>query len=96
MATPFWTFGASIYLPKHHCLIYRDESLGVQLQVMTKTRGFSCGKVREYYFVDGVKKVFHNEESMLKALEHKQRQGTAFPDSPVRFLRNVAAQLNLL
>ena len=96
MATPFWTFGASIYLLKHHCLIYRDESLRVQLQIMTKTQGFSRGKVREYYFIDGVKKVFRNEESMLKALEHRERRETGSRDRPLGFLKNLAVQRDIL
>lgn len=71
MITPDWTFAASLYLPKHHCMLYRDDRLGLQLQVMTKTRGLFRGSPAEYYFIDGVKRVFRNEETMIRHLARR-------------------------
>ena len=69
MITPDWTFAASLYLPKHHCMLYRDDRLGVQLQVMTKTRGLFRGSPSEFYFIDGVKRIFRKEEALVKHLK---------------------------
>jgi hypothetical protein len=67
--TPNWKFTASVYLRHHHCLLFRDEHLGVQKQVMTRRNTFLFPpKEHEYFFIDGVSTVFHSEERMLRTL----------------------------
>jgi hypothetical protein len=67
--TATWKYTASVYLRRHHCLLFRDENLGVQKQVMTKRKTFLFApREREFYFIDGVATVFHSEERMLRAL----------------------------
>ena len=67
---PRWKFTASVYLRHHHCLLYRDEHLGVQKQVMTRRNTFLFPpKEREFFFIDGVSTVFHSEERMLRTLD---------------------------
>ncbi len=66
---PQWKFTASVYLKRHHCMLYRDEHLGVQKQIMTRRNGiFITPKERVYFFIDGVSEVFHSEERMLHRL----------------------------
>ncbi len=67
--TVTWKYTASVYLRRHHCLLFRDENLGVQKQVMTKRKTFLFAPhEREFYFIDGVATVFHSEERMLRSL----------------------------
>ena len=69
---PQWKFTASVYLRHHHCLLYRDNNLGIQKQIMTRRKTFIFPpKERSYFFIDGVSTVFHSEERMLRALKRK-------------------------
>jgi hypothetical protein len=68
--SPRWKFTASVYLRRHHCLLYRDEHLGVQKQIMTRRNTFFFPpREHEYFFIDGVSSVFHSEERMLRAMQ---------------------------
>lgn len=79
--TPQWKYAASIYLPRHHCLIFRDDELGVQKQVMTRRTAFALlAREREYYFIDGEKRTFRSEQKLLRALaslQPRKRNGDA-------------------
>jgi len=76
---PQWKFTASVYLKRHHCLIYRDDQLGVQKQVMTRRNSFLFApKERTYFFVDGISTIFHSEQRMLRALKRKAAARGAF------------------
>jgi len=78
---PNWKFTASVYLRRHHCLLFRDENLGVQKQVMTRRNTFFfTPREREYFFIDGVTTVFHSEERMLRAL-HRITSGRSSASS---------------
>jgi hypothetical protein len=77
-ARPKWKYAASVYLKRHHCLLYRDEQLGVQKQVMTRRFSFLFRPhEREYYFIDGVDNTFHSESALLRALARAQTNGNA-------------------
>jgi hypothetical protein len=66
---PKWKYAASVYLKRHHCLLYRDDQLGVQKQVMTRRFSFLFHpREREYFFIDGVDDTFRNESTLLRAL----------------------------
>jgi hypothetical protein len=75
---PQWKYASSIYLPRHHCVIFRDDELGVQKQVMTRRNTFIFpAREREYYFVDGDRRTYRSEDHLLKALLriHNRRNG---------------------
>jgi len=75
-APPKWKYAASVYLKRHHCLLYRDDQLGVQKQVMTRRFSFLIrAREREYFFIDGVDNTFHNESSLLRALARVRNNG---------------------
>ena len=38
MRRPAWTYYTSYYLPKKFCTVYRDDALGIQLQVEVKRK----------------------------------------------------------
>jgi len=38
--SPSWRYSSSIYLPRKHCTVYRDDDFGAQLQVMVVKKGF--------------------------------------------------------
>ena len=85
MAKPMWTYCTSVYLPKKHCTVYRDDTLGVQLQVEVKRDWtFFPPKERSYFFIDGDAKVFRSESSLVRELE-RARAGRSHPHrSPTR------------
>ena len=96
MKTPNWTYAASMYLSRKHALIYRDDSLGVQLQIMTRTRGLFQGVPKEYYFIDGDRRIFATEEKMVRAL---LKNGARRPSSSSildQYARRIASSLNIL
>ncbi len=69
---PEWRFVASVYLRKRHCLVYRDDELAVQLQVIKKRRWvFSPPKEREFYFIDGERKIFRSEGQLVAELARR-------------------------
>jgi hypothetical protein len=80
MTSPSWKYCSSIYLPKEHCTLYRDEALGVQLQIMMK-RGWSIIPPKEkcYYFIDGVDGVFRSEDELVLALEKRNAARRVHP-----------------
>ncbi len=66
---PHWVYSASIYRPKVHCLVYRDERLKVQMQIITpRNPTLLWRKPKEFYFIDGVEKAYRSEEKLIQAL----------------------------
>jgi hypothetical protein len=73
---PKWKYAASVYLKRHHCLLYRDDQLGVQKQVMTRRYSFLFRPhEREYFFIDGVDDTFRSESALLRALTRARNNG---------------------
>ncbi len=95
MVRPEWSFVRSIYLTKKHCLIYRDEELGVQLQVETSSRYSYAGHPKSHYYIDGVWRPFRSEDAMLRALELREN-GTSHPSLFRSPWRRIAYALNML
>jgi hypothetical protein len=82
MRKPSWTYCTSVYLPKKHCTVFRDESLGVQLQVEVRREWtLFPPKERSYFFIDGVERVFRSEDRMVRALQ-RARAGDAHQAHP--------------
>jgi len=92
---PNWNYEASIYLPDKHCLVYRDEDLGVQLQIMTKRRGIVNGKAKEYYFIDGDNHIYKSEGSLIHALEVRKAKSDRSSRHHQSYLRRLAYSLNM-
>jgi len=69
LPSPCWVYQASLY-PKanEHATIYRDDKLGVQLQVHEKygSTGYRLRGI--YYFIDHQVGVYKNEDELLYAL----------------------------
>ena len=99
MLAPEWRFVASLYLPRQHCVVYRDDRLAVQLQVMKRRNWILLPpKEKEYYFIDGVKKVFRNESRLVAALEKRGsplRKKTHQVPGAIPAWRRLAYSLNL-
>lgn len=73
---PQWKYASSIYLPRHHYVVYRDDAMGVQKQVITRRNTiFFTPKEREFYFIDGDQRTFRSEEQLLKALQRVRPNG---------------------
>ena len=74
--TPNWEYAGSIYLPKWHCLVYRDEKLGVQREVYTRRYGATPrGKPKVSYFLTGVERRFKTEKQLMHAWTKKSKKG---------------------
>jgi hypothetical protein len=72
VSAPFWKYASSVYLPKYHCVIYRDDTLGIQKQVMTRRSPlFFSAREREFFFIDGDRRTFRSQERLMAALEMK-------------------------
>jgi hypothetical protein len=87
---PAWSYCSSVYLPRKHCAVYRDDQLGVQMQVEVKRDWtFFPPKEKQYFFIDGVETTFKSEEKLVRALEKSH-----YPHSLLReggdVLRSVA------
>jgi hypothetical protein len=82
---PAWSYCSSVYLPKKHCAIYRDDNLGVQMQVEVKRDWtFFPPKEKQFFFIDGVKTTFKSEEKLVSALAKSH-----YPHSLLRESGNV-------
>jgi hypothetical protein len=74
---PTWKYASSVYLAKYHCVIYRDDELGIQKQVVTRrwTLLFQP-REREFYFIDGDKRTFRSEDRLMTALRTRKNADT--------------------
>lgn len=94
--TPEWRFVASVYLRKRHCLVYRDDELAVQLQVIKKRRWvLSPPKERAFYFIDGEKKPFRSEAQLVAELARRISRKPGTRSGHRSYWRRLAYALNL-
>jgi len=85
MTTPRWEYAGSIYLPKWHCLVYRDEQLGVQREEYTRRHGTTPrGKPKVFYFLTGVQGRFRTEKQLMRAWAKKSKEGNV--DKTIRIV----------
>jgi len=77
---PLWKYCYNHYFPDGQCAVYRDERLGIQLQVRTsdRSRMFAARNHVYRFYIDGVDKAFSSEQSMLRALR-KARFASTHP-----------------
>jgi hypothetical protein len=64
---PKWKYFASIYLKRKHVLVFRDNILGLQLQVISRISNPGSPS-RKLYFVDGDNRAYANETELFQAL----------------------------
>lgn len=73
METAHWKYRASIYTKRDHCTLYRDDALGVQMQVMIKREWFLFKpRERVFYFVDNVSRAFRSEQEMMRIVRSRR------------------------
>jgi hypothetical protein len=83
--TPEWEFAGSVYLPKWHCLVYRDEKLGVQKEVHTRRYGATPrGKPKVSYYLTDVEGRFRTEKQLMRAWVRKSKKG--HPSTRIRII----------
>lgn len=69
MNDPVWRYMQGIVTESRYHRVYRDDKLGVQLEVITKRRnGMPIGKGKNYFFLDGKKGEFRSETALMKAV----------------------------
>ena len=70
MRRPSWDYCSHYYVHNKRCAIYRDDGLGVQMQVVVKNDWtFIPPKEHHYFYIDGIKKVYRSEDKLLHALQ---------------------------
>jgi hypothetical protein len=69
---PKWEYIASKYSDSAHTVVYRDDVLKVQMQVVTK-RGnhYNPEKAKYFFFMDDDRRTFRSEDDLLSALTKK-------------------------
>jgi len=72
MQRPLWDYCSHFYVRNKRCAIYRDDGLGVQMQIVVKNDWtFIPPKEHAYFYIDGVKRVYRSEEKLLRALHSR-------------------------
>ena len=85
MPAPVWVYESSHYRPRWHYLVFRDDRLGVQMQIATRWRGGRLGKRHKTtYYRDGEDQVFRSEAKLIRALpvQEKRISGSSRGISP--------------
>lgn len=73
MSKPRWRPVLSLALEGEHHIVWRDEVLCVQREVVTRyLPGMRWGRPREFYYIDGCKRTFRTEADMLAAIERRE------------------------
>jgi hypothetical protein len=74
MQRPHWDYCSHYYVRNKRCAIYRDDGLGVQMQIIVKNDWtFIPPREHQYFYIDGVEKVYRSEEKLLRALDSRAR-----------------------
>ncbi len=69
---PKWEYVSSRYSDRSHTVMYRDEVLRVQMQIVTKRSDhYNPEKAKYFYFIDTERRVFRSEDELLNALTKK-------------------------
>lgn len=69
---PEWRYVRGFVTTNRYHRVYRDDILGVQLEVLTKRRsGMPVGYGKSYFFIDKDDREFKSKKAMLKALREK-------------------------
>ena len=68
-----WQLKLSLSESKVHHLIYRDDELGTQMEIVTPKRKGKFGQQEKYWFIDGNDTEYTTQEGFLAAL--KERDG---------------------
>lgn len=69
---PEWRYVRGIVTTNRYHRVYRDDKLGVQMELLTKRRsGRPVGHGKYYFFIDKDDREFKSKKAMLKALREK-------------------------
>ena len=73
---PQWEYVQALITDNQYHRVYRDDKLGVQMEVTTKRRnGFPVGKTRRrLFYIDGDKKEYRSEEALIAAIRAMQSE----------------------
>ena len=72
MLRPKWEYVSSKYSDNTHAVVYRDNVLKAQMQIVTKrSNHYNPEKAKFFYFIDDDKRTFYSEEELLNALSQK-------------------------
>lgn len=72
MLKPKWEYISSKYSDNTHTVVYRDNVLKVQMQIVTKrSNHYNPEKAKFFYFIDGDQRTFYAEDELLNALSQK-------------------------
>jgi hypothetical protein len=73
---PKWKYVASIYLKRKHILIFRDNVLGLQMQVVSRASNPGSPS-RKLYFLDGDNRAYGTESELTRALANGPERASA-------------------
>lgn len=62
-----WNAQGSIQAVSREHVVFRDDTLKVQKEVITPRRGMMMGRPRTRYYIDGDPREFRTEEEMVAA-----------------------------
>lgn len=73
MVRPKWSYIRGMIYEKEYQRLYRDNELGVQMEMFTRRKdGFVNGKTKVYYFIDNDPREFKTENDLMVALRSKR------------------------
>jgi hypothetical protein len=73
---PKWKYVASIYLKRKHILVFRDNDLGLQMQVVSRVSNPGSPS-RKLFFVDGDNRAYGSESELTRALAYGPERASA-------------------
>ena len=66
---PRWRYVRGLVTDSQYHRVYRDDELGIQMEVLRGRRnGVPAGEARRYFYIDGSKKECRSEEALLAAI----------------------------
>ena len=66
---PKWGCVRGLFTDSRYHRVYRDDKLGIQMEVLRGRRnGMPIGKPRRYFYIDGDEKEYRSEEALLAAI----------------------------
>ncbi len=87
--SPMWVYQSSNYRERWHYLVYRDNEMGVQMQVATRwTKGRLGHRQVTTFYLDGEDRVFRSQRKLMRAVEARNatpvRPRTSDSRSPLK------------
>lgn len=82
-------FKESLNLSNCHHTLSRNDELGIQVETITRKNwaGFSTGKSKSYYFIDGIEKEFKSLDELCNFYNEKFQYEEDNPEQEVVFVK---------